>query len=201
MATEQDFRERVYHLLSSPAAGKIDLTLSGVHFNGAYFGLVGLAIFWKQLGFSGIGFRVGQVAATADAGYSPGDNVYDVPNWNYGTTAYQRQAIVHESIHAYLDIIKSRKTALTEEALAYIAGVLFHLHDTTPAGKTPTLPSWARPAIYQEVFRIASGLFTSGSTRVSADDANSMRDAIMADTSYESLSIDPTIRYANDGVW
>jgi hypothetical protein len=139
--------------------------------------------------------------ATADAGYSPGDNVYDVPNWNYGTTAYQRQAIIHESIHAYLDLIKSKQTALKEEALAYVGGVLFHLHDTTPAGQTPTLPSWARPAIYQEAFRIASGLYTSGSTKVSAADAISMRNKIMEDPSYESLSIDPLHKYANDGVF
>jgi hypothetical protein len=203
MATEQDLRDRVLHLLRSPAATKIVFTLDGVTIAGMSLHLVAMAVVTKQLGAKGIGLRTGHVAADADAGYDPAADVFDFPDYNYGTTEFQRQAIIHEAIHAYLDMIKSGKTALTDEALAYVGGLLFHIHDKTAAGATPTAPSFATtPGVsFTEAFRIAKGLFTSGSTAVSAADATSMRDTIANRPAYASLKAAPTTTYGNNGVW
>jgi hypothetical protein len=201
MATETDLKDRVLHLLSSTAVSKVEFTMDGVTINKNSFSQVSLLIKQKAAGGKGIGFRKGHVAADADAGYDSGDNVFDVPGWDYGTQVYQRQAIVHEAIHAYLDVIKLSTAALMEEAIAYVGGLLFHIHDKTAAGKTPKVPWWVKgDALYKEAFRIASDLFTSGSTAVSAADAKSMRDAVEADPTYSDLKADPTIKYANDGV-
>jgi hypothetical protein len=202
MATETDFCNRVLHLLASTAVSKVEFTLDGVKITKASFSKVTLAIKEKAAGNKGLGFRTGKVPADADAGYDPEDDVFDVPGWDYGTQVYQRQALVHEAIHAYLDLISSNTTALTDEAIAYVGGMLFHIHDTTAAGATPTAPAWATVAgvSVTEAFRIASGLFTSGSTVVSDADAKSMRDTIANRPAYAALKADPTIKYGNNGL-
>src|SRR5687768_11025572 len=110
MATETDLRNRVLHLLASTAAGKVEFTLDGVKISKTSFSKVELAIKDKAAGNKGVGFRTGKVAADADAGYAPSADVFDVPGWDYGTQVYQRQALIHESIHAYLDLISSNTT-------------------------------------------------------------------------------------------
>jgi hypothetical protein len=144
MATETDFCNRVLHLLASTAVSKVEFTLDGVKITKASFSKVTLAIKEKAAGNKGLGFRTGKVPADADAGYDPEDDVFDVPGWDYGTQVYQRQAIVHEAIHAYLDVIKLSAAALMEEAIAYVGGLLFHIHDKTAAGKTPKVPWWVK---------------------------------------------------------
>jgi hypothetical protein len=202
MATESDLKDRVLHLLESTAVSKVEFTLDGVNIASASFSQVALAIRDKAAGKSGIGFSTEHLPAGADAGYSPSRDVFKVPSWDYGTTGFQRQAIVHEAIHAYLDIISSTKPALTDEALAYVGGVLFHIHDTTAAEGTPTAPWWAgdQEPVFKEAFRIASGLFTSGSKVVSDADAKSMRDTIMAHPGFAHLKADPMGRYRNNGL-
>ncbi|MGL4552625.1 MAG: hypothetical protein ACRC33_15740 [Gemmataceae bacterium] len=201
MATEKDLRDRVLLLLCSRAAGKVEFTLDGVYFHGAYFGLIAMAITLKTAGFNGIGFKLGGVDPGSDAGYSPSKDAFKVSDATYGTTEFQRHALVHEAVHAYLDMAKSSKTALTDEALAYVGGLLFHLHDTTSAGGTPAAPGWAASGPFATAYKIASGLITSGTTAVSAADAQAMRDAVAASATYASLKADPTIQYGNNGVW
>jgi hypothetical protein len=201
MATEKDMRDRFLLLLWSPAAAKVEFTFDGVFFHGCYFHLVATGLVMKGMGQKGIGFLPGAVAPGSDAGYSPSRDAFKIADFNYGTNVFQRQALIHEAIHAYLDIAKSSKPALTDEGVAYIGGLLFHIHDTTPAGGTPTAPSWATSGIFKEAYRIASGIVSSGATVVSAADVKAMHDAIKADSTYTALKDDPTIKYGNNGVW
>jgi hypothetical protein len=201
MATEKDMRDRVLQLLWSPAASKVEFNFDGVYFHGSFFNLVAMALVLKAMGQKGIGFLPGAVSPGTDAGYSPSRDAFKIADFNYGTTEFQRHALIHEGVHAYLDMIKSSKTALTDEGVAHLGGLLFHIHDTTPAGGTPTAPSWAASGTFKEAYRIASGIVTSGSKVVSAADVKAMHDAIKASPTYTALKDDPTIVYGNNGVW
>src|SRR5262245_54920836 len=153
MATETDLRERTLRLLRSNSAFQVELTFDNIFFTGAYFTAVVGAIQRKAAGGRGIGFRVGHVAADAAAQYDPDDNVIDVRGYDYGVTAFERGAIVHECFHAWRDVMGARvrtvrggsvsTTALTDEAMAYLVGALFTNYDTTPPGGAVSRPWWA----------------------------------------------------------
>ena len=74
MATPQEekaMRDRVFTLLMSPAAQRIDFFLDRLHVDGDAFRWVAGSLVIKQLGFKGIGVRFGQVAAGGDASMGP----------------------------------------------------------------------------------------------------------------------------------
>jgi hypothetical protein len=228
MATIKDLRDRVFLLLCSKAAGKVKLTLDGVTFSGVSFvGLVAPALLRSAdgdnrtskvslvrnkageatvklvSGTKGIGIRLGHLPKDAAAAYHPVDNVYDFPDDTYGTTPFQRLGIIHESIHASFDVAKVTITALLSEAVAYVGGVLFHLHDTVPAGGTPpAAPVWAssRYAANAEAYRIASGLWSANSSVVSEADAKAMCAAITSVKLYAPLKANPKMPAVTDGV-
>src|SRR5262249_18429461 len=155
--------------------------------------VVALAIVMKASFGWGIGFRTGHVAANADAQYDPAADVIDVTSFAYGTTAGDRDSIVHECFHAWRDEIGAKvptaagsvsTTALTDEAMAYLVGALFTNYDTTPAGQTPTLPAWTSDPVYAEAHRIAPSLMGVKNPVVSAADVTSLKDKIKASPTY-----------------
>src|SRR5262245_50263995 len=168
MATETDLRDRTFLLLASKSAQMIEFTFDGIYFVGTNFSVVTLALKVKPASRGRIGFRTGKVAADADAQYDPDDNVIDVPSFDYGKTAGDRDSLVHECFHAWRDSVGGKvplpsggavaTTALTDEAMAFLVGALFTNYDTTPPGKTPMLPPWASDPAYAEAHRIAPSL-------------------------------------------
>src|SRR5262245_60909106 len=157
-------RDRTLALILSSAAQKIEFTFDGVYFAGRYFNLVASAIMSKWAGGQGVGFRTGHVSPEFAAQYNPDADVIDVTSLAYGVPPFERQLLVHECFHAWRDIMgpkvpghgrdltaakavgKSglvKTTALQEEAMAYVTGALFHIHDTTPVRQAPTFPPWA----------------------------------------------------------
>ncbi len=203
MATVQELRDRVLHILLCKTAWKVDFTFDGIDFTGKDLMWVAMAISLKAGGNKGIGIQVGGIAADAEAQYAPSENMLKFPDALYGATADQREGVFHECIHAHLDMNESATTALTDESMAFIGGMLFYIHDNTPEGDTPTTPGWATAAgtTYEEAYRIALGLYTSKSKKVSDADAKAMRERIASIPAYEHLKNNPTYKYNNDGVW
>lgn len=202
MVTLEILRNRVLHILCSPAAGKVKFKMDGVEITGGALLVVALSLRLNSLITLGtIGLRVGNVSPGAGASYSTHDNVLDVPDAKFGTTDYQRSSIVHESIHAYLVLQKSATKARTDEALAYVAGALYLIHDTTAAGATPKTPSFAKTdPVFKKAHEIALSLYTGPSTEVSSADASEMKKAITMDPVYEWAILDPDMKYNNDGL-
>jgi len=210
MATEKDLRERTLFLLWSKSAWKVEFTFENIYFTGAYFTAVALAIQRKAAGGRGIGFRVGQVGADADAQYDPADDVIDVRSYDYGTTAGDRDSLIHECFHAWRDVMGARvhtvrggaisTTALTDEAMAYLVGALFTNYDTTPPGGWVRSPDWASDPVYAEAHRVALPLTWAKTPVVSAEDARCLKAKIKASPSYSALKARPWTRYGNNGV-
>jgi hypothetical protein len=199
-------------LLMSPAAQKIDFYLDSFHVDGSGLSFVALALASKPHGSHGVTVRLGHVPPDADAAYDPAINTFDFPNANYGATdAWQKSAIIHECVHALRDaqgrkLRTSRGTmttlALSDEAAAYVAGALFNIFDTTPAGSTPSTPTWAvnDPKLLGLAHSIAVTMSTQNGYAVDPRDAKRLRDAIMNDPTYKDLKKAPKTSYENNGV-
>ena len=122
--------------------------------------------------------------------------------------------LVHESIHAWLDIrmpkVRSIGTAAmkgmltttkaTDEAVAYLGGILFYIYDNTPSGSKPTIPADWNNSIFIEAWRIAVSIMSRPGAVVSAKDVASLKKIIMDDPNYSDIKDDPTSNYGNDGV-
>src|SRR5262249_2753013 len=140
--------KRALNLLHSDAASKVTFTFYGITFHGSYFLMVAQAITAGNVGFVG-----GLNTKKAEAAYHRNANVIHVPfDDDYGKTDAQRNALIHECVHAWRDLMGRKVPSqegpvgtgvLTEEAMAYVAAALFTLHDVTPKGVTP---GWAERA-------------------------------------------------------
>jgi hypothetical protein len=194
----------------SPAAQKINFYLDSFHVDGSGLSYVALALLSRPHGQHGVTIRVGHVSPGAAATYDPATNIFDFPTAGYGTTAFERQTIVHECVHALRDaagtkIRTSRGTmttlALSDEAAAYVAGALFNIYDTTPVGGTPATPSWATGSgIYPLAHSIAVTMSTQTGFAVTPQSAKSLRDTIVNTPLYRSLKRAPKTRYQNNGL-
>jgi hypothetical protein len=205
-------RERVLHLLHSPAASRIYFTLGDIVFNSIGFSLVAGAIALKGSGKSkgkGIDVRaVDMKGGLVASYYRKNRNRLCVPSWAYGTTPEERHSLIHESVHAYFDLLKRNTNAVNEEAVAYVAGLLFHIYDTTGNG-TPVQPSWAKKDnVHKEAWALAEKLVTTKSTVLTWYEVFDLRNAIRTDPVY--LADDPNdpnddwnfeTEYVNDGVY
>jgi hypothetical protein len=214
MATKQDVVARITNLLFSKAAQTINFQLDSVHFVGSQFGQVATKVFLNQLGFSGVGVAFVKMDKGAAAQYDPAANEFEFPNADFGVSPDERAAIVHEGIHAWLDVRMPRvrtlvdaflkgtmtTTMAADEATAYVGGVLFYIYDNTEPGSKPKMPAgWTSP-IFAEAFRIAAGIWDKPGAVVSKADAASLKQKIMDNSAYDNIKANPTGSYGNDGV-
>src|SRR5262245_27417053 len=189
MATETDLRERTLRLLRSNSAFQVEFTFDNIFFTGAYFTAVAGAIQRKAAGGKGIGFRTGHVKPGAAAQYDPDANVIDVRGYDYGTTAFERDTLVHECFHAWRDIMGSKvrttrgglvsTAALTDEAMALLVVALFTNYDTTPPGRPVTPPWWASDPLFALAHRVALPLtWVKKTPVVPRHDARCLKDKV-----------------------
>jgi hypothetical protein len=215
-------RDRTLALIQSSAAQKIEFTFNGVYFAGRYFNLVANAIMSKWVGGQGVGFRTGHVSPNAAAQYDPGDDVIDVTGLAYGVPAFERQALVHESFHAWRDVMGAKvpgngrnllaskaagyrgmvnTAALQDEAMAYVTGALFNIYDTTSGPKAPTVPWWATgTGPYAVAHTIATSIWNIKGVALKDADVKAMTDVVKGDGAYTYLKSHPNHRYDNNGV-
>ena len=206
---------RIATILGSKAVLKIDFQLDQTRVIGS--GLVKVLVYvnLKQAGQAGIKIKFGPMSDDVAAYYDPRRNVFNFRRASYGQTDFQRMTIVHECVHAWLDVrmptIRTEydavavalmtTTHLSDEAAAYVAGALFFIYEITLAGGTPALPDkWKSFPIYVEAYRIATKIMNRPGVTVPAADANALKKMIIDSGDYPSIASDPARMAGNDGV-
>jgi hypothetical protein len=212
---------RIAYLLKSEAAARVQFQLDQEVIVGyAAYELVRTYLYFEQFDMTdGIKIRFGHVPPGAAAAYYDGSNTLDFPDPFSGSNEFERQAIIHECTHAYIDarvptprVVKGANgtliatnfrphpyqmtTDLTDEAVAHVAGPLFHLHEKTLDGKPPTAPYWATPPclpVFETAFKIALKIMNQPGAIVPADDVKQLKADILATPgpAYSDLRANP----------
>jgi hypothetical protein len=216
MSAEQDMLTRITLILNSKSVQKIDFQLNSVHIDGSQLNVVIGYLATKQWGMGGIEIDIGHVDPKAWAEYDATSNKFLFPTANFGVAdKLEKSAIVHECIHAWLDIrmptghrMKDgivrgalRTTMATDEAAAYVGEFLYYLYETTPKGGKPTLPAgWTDSPVYREGHRIAASIMNKSGAKVSDADVDVLKRAIMESKTYTFIKANPTGNYNNNGI-
>jgi hypothetical protein len=122
-ATKKILRDRVVAILRSPTTKSIDFRLRGWHINSASFEKVANGI---RVG--DVEVDSGNVTGLAQAQYDYGTDTIELPSTSYGTDLYGAAGIVHESVHAYIDLLSSQTIESANEAAGYLAQLLYLLY-------------------------------------------------------------------------
>jgi hypothetical protein len=137
-------------------------------------------------------------------------DVIDLPKLDYGKDAKQRNALVHECVHAWYDRQGDNTYGPWEEAVAYIAGALFTLnYEPKPNPQSnpqpePPAPPWTIPAGHVHApahvlaFQIAGELLDKPAYIVPATDALKLAQVVIQSHS-QFKGPGPHI-YPSDGV-
>ncbi len=135
MASEAELaelRRRFAHILLSRHCARIAFRIAGVDIRPGGYTAIGSALLVAQNQQQGrgmrrqIGVRVMALPHGAAAAYRAHDNLFLVPRANYGITATQKQAVVHEATHAMLDFQRVMIGRAEGEAAAYVAGMMYN---------------------------------------------------------------------------
>jgi hypothetical protein len=213
MATKVDMRIRMLHLLTSNEAAGINFTFEGITFYGTYFGLVTMQLI-NRMNYvkAGIDLIEAGNQGVMEAAYNDGLDAFKVRDFAYGTTEYELNTLVHESVHAWLDTIKGGVPGASaapgrgaEEALGYLVGAVFTLKRRASAGQSP--PKAPTPAEWPdmmgsdlEAFKIAALIYNSPGRVVTAAEAKPLLDKVDAEYTAGVPGWDAKALYNNNGV-
>jgi hypothetical protein len=112
--------------LRSPAARRIDFILGKWHINASAFESVAKAI---ELGDIDVVVGTPSTDPAVEAVYNHKRDFVNVPNASYGAHLTEQAGIIHECVHAFVDIQNiSGQTESANEAAAYVAMMLYILH-------------------------------------------------------------------------
>jgi hypothetical protein len=115
---------RVIGILRSPAARKIAFTLGAWRINALAFENIASAI-----ALGDIEVVVAPPKGGAEAAYNFKRDFIMVPDVTYGAKVTQQAAIIHECVHAFVDMKQiAGQAESANEAAAYLAGMLYILH-------------------------------------------------------------------------
>jgi hypothetical protein len=192
---ELALRNAIITVLSSGPIWKIDFWLGPVHVDGAGLFMVVWALTWNM-----IDVKIGSTSAGASAEYHPADNQFVFPFKSTSLSRDQKMLIVHESVHAMLDIRagldrKNFHVLQTEnEAAAYIAQAIFGIHAfNLTAGRNVS-------AYFEKAFEIAEKIKDQRGAHVSNEDAQYIRHAIAVSNTYYKRFTETTPA-TSDGLW
>jgi hypothetical protein len=130
------------------------------------------------------------------AAYSPHGNTMTLGDWNVADRPVGRSAIVHESVHALVDLFLCKQTTeLSDEAAAYLAEVIF-----LRATKTWVKGDAAAMAIYNTADQIVKThkLGQGKQVRLKWGHYAPLRDAVRGHPAYSA--IDPKALTSGHGV-
>jgi hypothetical protein len=196
VATKADVLRRFYDVLLSDAAEKIDFTLRAIHVKGDDLISVTTHLWLASIGAPGITLDFGHVPAGGLAAYNYPGNFFKLPDTNYGQSAEDRSNILHESVHAMLDIKgppRAGRLYVTDEAAAYVAQALFFKFDT---GKH--IPS-AHP-IFVKAVAIAKTIEGKKGAAVPTKEAEALEKLIPPEPAYKAKGITMTTPAWTDGL-
>jgi hypothetical protein len=204
--------DRLFNVLSSQEAWRINFRLDSVHFVGLEAFLHVRSALTNSLVYSGRQFggtievRVVELTDGAGAKYNHVDNVFKFPNKTlYGVPLGQQMTMVHEAVHAFLDMRKmSAISKLTSESIAYVAGALFYFYHTTAAGGGYSEPWWAKPGKgsgqFSPAYAIAKLIWNTPGATVPQTALDKLQDAIKLDPLYDYIKADPGVLTGYTGI-
>jgi outer membrane protein OmpA-like peptidoglycan-associated protein len=175
--------------LRSAAAQKIDFWAGNIHVDGA-----GLLSVVDAMINDKITVTIGALPADTEAQYSndtPADGHFIFPNATYGTTAFQRAAILHESVHAMQDVaggtlLSARGSVFTKyaenETAAFIAGALFNLYASSSTG-------WGDDPLFVFADQIAQSIQNRRGAAVPKAELAMLRALIVSHAPYNRLGV------------
>lgn len=123
--------------------------------------------------------------ALLSAAYSPHPNKMTVGDWQVVDRPVGRSGIVHESVHALVDLFECKQaTTLSDEAAAYLAETIF-----LRATKTWVKGDAAAMAIYNAADKIVKdhGLGQGKQVRLKWEHYAPLRDAVRGHSAYSSI--------------
>ncbi|TWS99692.1 hypothetical protein [Reyranella sp. CPCC 100927] len=117
------------YILKGPACQQINFSMPGVTISGLSFAWVANAI---QQGTIGVVIEAQKPGAGAS--YKPDPDQFSLPHPTFGVAMNEMAAIVHESVHAWVDLTKTSTSRVTNELCAYLAGAMFreYMHEKQP---------------------------------------------------------------------
>src|SRR5262245_35189554 len=103
---EKNFRDRMMSLISSPAALKIDFQVDHIRFTGyVAFPAVTARLASAMNGGPGLMIKLEPPPSGGAASYYSNINTFYFRYWYWGFKPFERQAIIHEATHAWLDML------------------------------------------------------------------------------------------------
>lgn len=177
-APKSVLRSRVSSILRSPTTRKIDFRLGQWQINAVAFERVANAVTVLD-----IDVVVGGVSPGAEASYNFSDDTLLLPDDQYGMTVRGQAGIVHECVHAFVDLMNvSGQSDSANEAAGYIAYLLYLLYSAyhfPPAA--PGVGNLANTAM-----TIAQSIMNTPGAVVPPQDETALRTAIAGTAHYRN---------------
>jgi hypothetical protein len=170
-ATKSMLRDRVMTILRSPTTKKIDFRLRQWHINSDSFEKVANGILVLDVQVDS-----GNVTGVAQAQYDYGTDTIELPSTSYGTDLFGRAGIVHECVHAYIDLLSSRIIESANEAAGYLAQFLYLLYSGS-SFPTPVSPG-------DVALKVAQNIVNTPGAVVARADEEALRKAIVNHPNY-----------------
>ncbi len=198
-------RERVARILTTDPCQRVDFNIPGYRLRPGGFFVIGMSLTVSDAAHRVAGHRgrpmhvrVEHMPPHVGAMYYARSNSIVVPRASYGSTAPEREAIVHEATHAIFDFQRVRLPAWEEEATAYIADAVYRRHcGNTQAGATGI--DAIADGIARDVSATTAGL-ASWTHDVTAAQMQTLIAAIRRDPAYAGLREERrSYRYLHNG--
>lgn len=190
MADLSGLNSRVLMALTSAPAQKINFYISAWQINALAFVRVYAEIVKHMFVDGGIDIGVGELPEGAGAKYEYKDDAYTFKRDTFGTTVLQQATIIHESVHAWIDLqgyVASASQA-DNEAAAYITESLFCFYATNRGSldlQNASRLTWDVTTVRAVADRIALSIKDTPGARVSDQDRRAMGDAVIASPVYQ----------------
>jgi hypothetical protein len=183
-------------ILSSPPVDQINFWSSTLHISPDQFKKVAQALDRGKITVQS------ETNLAADAEYDPDDNCFHV--LNFRPSDYQhvdsRGLLVHEAVHAIIDINKWDVTQISGEAAGYLAQVIYRKlsGDNLAPWAQQNASSDPLAAVFKKCLSIISSLNGTQSSTVSLVDCNELRSLVHRIPQYQAVTM--TKKHKADGI-
>jgi len=182
--------DRIRDTLDSPATQRINFFVGTQHIDSQGFQQVSRAILKWLWGFrEGVAVEIGETSkSAAPAQYLYKDDRFTFVIATFGRTPDQRGAMVHECVHAMIDIQRGSPgfTQPMNEAAAYIAGALYFIYATGRPIDPATQHRLAQPS-YAKANQIALAISDKPGAAVADADTIQLVNAVVQNPTYSNI--------------
>lgn len=177
--------DRSAKILELPQTLRIDFHVGVAHISGKRLAKVASAMRSQSGAKDHVEVKTGSTGSLLSAAYTPATNSMSLKDERVPDTMAGKAAIVHESIHAHIDLAGLKVTAINDEVVAYLGEQIFW--NANHRG-VPNAKPLARK-IYEEATKVIQSrtLFSRPGAKITWKDCDDLRAAIRAHPAYKSL--------------